>query len=464
MSEKSLNDLGRDVRGLYTRGADALMRDNLDYAIDLFTQVLTREPGLYECRRSLRIAQAKRAGKGGGFMKKMWNSASTSPLIAKGELALRGNPAEALLAAEQILATDPNSAAGHRLAVKAATALELPRTAAMSLELLNHNNPGDKDLAVQYANALADIGEIAQAEQVMSAICGEYPNDVELAQAFKNISARKTLDEGGYDALADGTGSYRDILKNKEEAVMLEQEQRVEKNLSVTERLIKEYEERLPREPGNLKLLRQLAECYTQQKDFERALSYYSQIKSSDMGNDPTLDKSIADTMVKRFDHQIGQLDANAADYADKLAALQAEKLGFQLAECRKLVERFPTDLQIRYEMGQLYFQSGKITEAIQEFQKAQGNPHRRIGAMNYLAQCYTRRKMYDMAARALQNALKEKPVFDDEKKELTYNLGCVLELMGKKEEAIEQLKLIYETDIGYKDVAAKVDAYYSGQ
>ena len=35
---------------------------------------------------------------------------------------------------------------------------------------------------------------------------------------------------------------------------------------------------------------------------------------------------------------------------------------------------------------------------------------------------------------------------------------------MGKKEEAIEQFKQIYEADIGYKDVAAKVDAYYSGQ
>jgi len=68
---------------------------------------------------------------------------------------------------------------------------------------------------------------------------------------------------------------------------------------------------------------------------------------------------------------------------------------------------------------------------------------------------------MNDMAARALQSALKEKPVFDDEKKELLYQLYCVLEKMGKKEEAIEQLKQIYEVDIGYKDVAAKVDAYY---
>jgi len=35
---------------------------------------------------------------------------------------------------------------------------------------------------------------------------------------------------------------------------------------------------------------------------------------------------------------------------------------------------------------------------------------------------------------------------------------------MGKKEEAIEQFKQIYEVDIGYKDVAAKIDAYYAGQ
>ena len=42
--------------------------------------------------------------------------------------------------------------------------------------------------------------------------------------------------------------------------------------------------------------------------------------------------------------------------------------------------------------------------------------------------------------------------------------LGSVLDSMNKKEEAIEQFKQIYEADIGYRDVAAKVDAYYAGQ
>jgi hypothetical protein len=39
-----------------------------------------------------------------------------------------------------------------------------------------------------------------------------------------------------------------------------------------------------------------------------------------------------------------------------------------------------------------------------------------------------------------------------------------MLENMGKKEEAFEQFKLVYEIDAGYKDVTAKVEGYYGRQ
>ena len=97
------------------------------------------------------------------------------------------------------------------------------------------------------------------------------------------------------------------------------------------------------------------------------------------------------------------------------------------------------------------------------EFQKAQGNPHKRLQAMSYMGQCLARRGMYDMAAGTLQAALKEKVGFDDEKKELIYALGSVLEKMGKTPEAMEQFKQIYQIDMGFKDVAAKIDAFYQG-
>jgi tetratricopeptide (TPR) repeat protein len=83
---------------------------------------------------------------------------------------------------------------------------------------------------------------------------------------------------------------------------------------------------------------------------------------------------------------------------------------------------------------------------------------------MNLLAQAFAKRGMNDLAARKLQEALKEKLTFDEEAKELRYQLGIVLDKMGKKEEAIEQFKVIYEQDISYRDVMARVDAHYSGQ
>jgi predicted Zn-dependent protease len=463
MAEKSVSELPRDLRVLYTKGNDAMLRENFDYAIDLFNQVLAKEPGLYEIRKMLRIAQARKAGTGGGFFKKVWSNTSSSPMVAKGQLALRKDPAEALQIAEQILNHDPNSSPAHRLVVEAAMALEMPQTAVASLEVLHRNSPKDKEVAIQLAHKLADIGEAARGEKILGEFYRLCPGDSDIAQALKDLSARNTMDEGGYDALADGTGSYRDILKNEDEAISLEQENRQVKSEALADRLIREKEARLRGEPMNVKVLRDLAELYTQKNQFDRALEYYQKIKATDVGNDSGLDSSIASTTVRRYDYKISQLDPNAPDHAEQAASLKAERDAYQLAECQKRAERFPTDLAIRFELGKLYFELGKTSEAIQELQKAQANPHKRIQAMSYLAQCFARRNMNDMAARALENAIKEKQVFDDEKKELIYLLGNVLEKMGKREQAVEQFKQIYEADIGYKDVAAKVDAYYAG-
>ena len=163
MAEKSLNDISHDLRMFFTKGNFALQRDNFDYAIDLYNQVLAKEPGFYECRKALRTAQMRKAGTGGGFFKKMLSSAGSSPMVAKGHMALSKDPAEALKIAEQILNGDPHSSGAHKLVVEAATALELPKTAVLSLEVLAANSPKDRDVAIKFANALADSGEVGRA-------------------------------------------------------------------------------------------------------------------------------------------------------------------------------------------------------------------------------------------------------------------------------------------------------------
>lgn len=450
---------------MYQKGNDALSRDNFDYAVDLFMQVLEKEPSFFEGRKALRTAQTKKSAGSSGFFKKAWSNASSSPLIAQGQIALRRNPTEALHIGEKILNSDPNSSPGHRLIADAAIVMDMPRTAVMSLEVLFKNSPKDKATAIQYAKMLAEIGEARRAETTLMGLANANPSDAELNQALKDLSARTTMSEGGYDALADGKGSYRDILKDEKEAVSLEQANRAQKTEDQAQNLINEYEVRLKTEPNNLKLLRNIAELYTQKKHFDLALQYYEKIKATDVGaSDSSVDAAITTVITRRFDHQIEQLDATAPEYTDRVAQINAEKQAYRIAACQKRVEKFPTDLAIRYEMGVLYFEAGKINEAIQEFQKSKTNPNKKLASMNYLAQCFARRKMFDLAAKTFQEAIKEKLIFDEEKKDLVYNLGTVLEAMEKKEEAIEQFKLIYEVDIGYKDVSVKIDKYYSGQ
>ena len=460
MPEKSASELPRDLRDLYQKGTLALQRQNFEYAIAILTQVLGREPAYFEARQALRAAQFKKSGASTGFFKKVLGGASSSPLLAKAQLVK--NPTERIQILEQVLSTDPPNSAAHKMLAEAALEADFPRTACLSYEILLKNSPKDYNLAMDYAQALARAGQVPKAESVLSDLQEAYPHKPEVREALKNLSARNTLEAGGYDALADGTGSYRDILRNKEEAVSLEQENREVKDENVADRLIREYEARVAVEPRNLKNLRTIADLYAQKKEFDKALEYCERIRTMDGGADPSLDQYITELVMKKFDHALGQLDPNAADYAEQTARLQAERQNYELTECKARVERYPTDLQLRFDLGQLYFKAGKFPEAIQEFQKAQANPNKRLQAMGYLGQCFARRGMNDLAARTLQNAIKEKVVFDDEKKDLIYQLGSVLEKMGKREEAIEQFKQIYEVDIGYRDVAAKVDAFYA--
>lgn len=464
MQEKSLAEIPKPIRDLYEKGKLAMQRNNIEYAIIHFEQALKKEPGFYECREALREAQIRKGGGSKSIFKKVFGAASLSSQIAKAQVAMRKNPVEAIEIAESILNEDPDNSTAHKIIADAAIQAGFLRTAILSLGILARQKPEDREIKMQLADLFMQLDEVDKAEAIYEELIRMYPNDADIARAYKNVTAKKTLKVTGFEAVAEGKADYRDLIKDKEEAIALEQEQRAVKTEDVAQRLIQEYEERLQREPGNMKLVRSLAELYVQKKDFDKALEYYGIVKNSELGNDPSLDKAIAETNLKKFDYMIEQLDPNAPDYNEKVAQIQAQKQAYQLEECKQRAERYPTDLNIRFELGTLYFQAGKITEALGEFQKSQNNPQKRIPSLNYMAQCFAKRGMYDSAVRMLQNAIKEKQVFDDEKKELIYQLGCVLEKMGKKEEAIEQFKQIYEVDIGYKDVAAKIDAYYASQ
>src|SRR6266487_538536 len=106
MPEKTLTQVPRDVRELYQKGSTALVRQNLDYALAIFQQVLQKEPGFFDCRQALRAAQFKKAGGSTSFFRKVLGGASSSPAMAKAQMAMRKEPLEAIQTLEQVLCSD----------------------------------------------------------------------------------------------------------------------------------------------------------------------------------------------------------------------------------------------------------------------------------------------------------------------------------------------------------------------
>ena len=86
MSEKTANEIPRDLRALFTKANEAAQRDNFEYAFALYCQVLEKEPGFFECRKALRAAQFKKAGTGStGFFKKVMSGTGVVAADHEGE-------------------------------------------------------------------------------------------------------------------------------------------------------------------------------------------------------------------------------------------------------------------------------------------------------------------------------------------------------------------------------------------
>jgi tetratricopeptide (TPR) repeat protein len=171
-----------------------------------------------------------------------------------------------------------------------------------------------------------------------------------------------------------------------------------------------------------------------------------------------------AENEIKELEAYLTTHSAQEADYGSKgqeLKSAKKKRSELLIDEARKRVERNPTDLQLRFELGEHLTNAGQYREALPELQRARQNPNARLKAMNLLGRCYRELGMLDLAAKQLDEAAEEMLVMDAVKKEIVYNLGLVYEQMGDDEKYIDAMKKIYEADYGYRDVARRVESSY---
>ena len=464
MAVKSEKELDDRLRAHWLKAVAAIELRNYGYAISLLQEILIKEPEFLTGRQLLRRTEVSKSKAG----RKSRFNLSTAPIaLMKAQREMKKDPARAVELVEKVLEDEPYNRQANLTLKEAAVAAGWPDIGIFALRTILEDNPRDVKILHELGRLHHELGQNEKEVEIYSRISEIDPLDAEALRLGKDASARASMASGGWTQAA----SYRDVLKDKEMAISLEQQSRMKLSDESLEQQISETYASHQAQPENVDLVRRLGGLTEQKGDLETAIEWYQHAADLTKGADAGLVRKVADLRMKSFEREIAQHedflsrhgpeDESYAKTTEQLSEAKRKRSEMLIAEAKARVERNPTDLQLHFELGEHLINAGRYREAVPALQRARQNPHARLKAMNLLGCCYSELGMFDLAARQLEEAAKEIIAMDAMKKEIVYNLGMVYERMGQAEKSLDCMKQIYEADYGYKDVAGRVESSY---
>ncbi len=381
------------------------------------------------------------------------------------ESKIKKDPAKAIESAEQILNANPENVTGHKILAAAAEELKLYSTAVFAYEAVRQIDPKNAENIKALMSVYIQTGQSEEAIRIGEAAYRANPADDEVQALIKKASVEQTMEKGRWEE----DKSFRDKLKDEDESQKLEQAGRAKTGESGLRALIEEAKKGVEAEPGNMNFYREIASNYRKLEDYDSALEWVGKARQLEAGRaDVNLERLVGTLKREKMQKAIivveKRLEGNAQDAAAQaeLEKLRAEERAFRLEQCEGLVQRYPNEYSYRYELGELYFEDGETDKAIKELQMALRSPKVRVGALILLGKAYLAKGFHDLAAEQLTTAKSEIPGMTDQKKDVLYELGSAYEQQGDMDKAMVEFKALYGADISYRDVAQKIDAFYS--
>jgi tetratricopeptide (TPR) repeat protein len=462
MPVKTEKELNEGQRALWLKALAAMELHNFAYAISLLQEILKQEPEFLSGRQLLRRAEVakKKAGK-----KSFFNILMAPIAVMKAQREAKKAPQHAVEMIEKVLEDEPYNRRANLALKEAAVAAGWPEIGVFALLTLVEENPRDVKLLHELGQLYHSMGQSEQEVEVYNRINEIEPLDATALRLGKDASARASMSAGGWTQAE----SYRELIKDKDVAISLEQRGRMQLTGESLDQQIAEVKAQQEAQPKNIDLARRLGGLYEQKDDIASAIRWY-QI-AVDLTGDAGLVRKVSDLNVRAAEREIAaheeflathkEKDAVHAKKTEELLAAKKRRAEILIEEVGSRIARNPTDLHLRFELGEHLVNAQRFREAIPELQRARQNPNARLKAMNLLGVCYREQGMLDLAMKQFEDAAKEILTMDAMKKEIVYNLGIVYEKMGEKEKSLNCMKQVYEADYGYKDVAQRVESSY---
>jgi tetratricopeptide (TPR) repeat protein len=452
-------ELDPKFQNLWKKALLSFEQRNWDYVINLTLPIVKATPGFLDGRRLIRRAEGEKAKAGG---KKMFGFGGGS--LFKG--GSKKDPIEQIAELEEsVFQNDPFSLSGNQQLYDLAMKIHFPDLAAFALETVKMGHPQNTKNLYKLADHYMAHDNPEKAGDTYRAILKVDPRDMNATKGEKDAAARMSISRQGWGS----DGDFRKSMKNADEAAELEMMSKQGMTPEQMDALLAKTIEQYNQDQSNINTVKRMADLYERLGQLENAQMFYDYALTLNTGDVALQRKTellrdvIKDREIERMEAEI-ELDANAPDIEEKrarIAEIRLERGMVAINEAKSRVDRNPTDKQLRYDLGQAYFNAGLFTEAIPELQQAKSNPHIRTKAMLMLGRCFERKNMNDLAKSSFSDAIKELAIMDATKKEVLYELALVCEKLGDRAGYLEALKEIYNADYGYRDVAHRVESSY---
>jgi tetratricopeptide (TPR) repeat protein len=466
---KPIKALKGKAKRLYETAEDAVRLKNYKYAADMYRTVLKIEPTVLEARKKLREAQMAAIGGKSNFIKQTLANIMALPTLITNPIKLmRGKHDAALDAAEKVLSMDPTCHAGIFLLVRAAEEAELTQVAIQTLEHALEHHGKSLTFLDWAARVYSDAGMGRKVLECRQAIHDHNPNNLRYQETLRQAQAEAAMDEGKWEKVFHEGGDYRDLIRDVDEAVALEQEERAAKDAGSIDQLIERQLAKVA-ERDSVDVRRRLAELYAKARNHDKALEEYDRVIQMQEGVlDPVVDEAITTISSRQFDETIREWEVYAesdvteeerASAVEQVETLRGQKRMMLIERLSDRVRRLPNSVKDRFALAKNLFTNGDVDEALTHFQHCQKKTQFKLDSTMYMGQCFMAKQLYDLAIDEFQAVIDAQRDMNSTKKESLYAMAQCLTALDRSDEALNAYKEIYRVDRNYRDVASIVES-----
>ncbi|MCP3920507.1 MAG: tetratricopeptide repeat protein [bacterium] len=432
------------------KAEEAARRKNYDFAVQLFQQLLEIDPDVGEARAGLRrVLKRRHEAKKGGKLFKMIKGAT--PLAMAKTLAKARKYDAAAKSLESYLATSPMDEEANMLLGHVLESGGHYSSALAVYEFITEIAPRNPEGLKRAGAMMHKKGDHQRALDFYERALEADPRDRDALKARKDLSAEAALSRGRFDEV----GHSREQIVDKEQAQRLERSHRLHRSADELKDDLVKLEERYAEDSSNVDLMIEIAETHEKLRDPEAALDLAERALSYRKDSVDLQDR-VGQLKVKAIKKAIRRADKDGdQEMADRL---EAELYAVEISELERRLELQPGDANLRLALGRAMMRQERYDDALAQLQKAVADPRLKSDALLALAQCFQKKGFLDLAKKEYNKALGDSPGVDERAREILYNLGAIAEAEGNSAEARSFFARIYEVDIGFRDVAAKME------